>query len=66
VEARTRQPDLLTVDELLRFLRLGRTRTHELLRSGELPSYKVGRRRLIRREDVEIWLEDNRYRPGDG
>jgi excisionase family DNA binding protein len=52
--------ELLTVEELIRWLRLGRTRTHELLRSGSIPSYKLGRRRLIRRRDVEAWLEDHR------
>ena len=57
------QGDLLTVDEVLRWLRLGRTRTNELLRSGEIPSYKVGRRRLVRRGDVEAWLLDQRYEP---
>ena len=65
MDTKTKQHDLLTVDELIRFLRLGRTRTHELLRSGEIGSYKLGRRRLVRREDVETWLERNRFRPGE-
>ena len=52
--------DLMTVDELIDWIRLGRTRTHELLRSGEIPSYKLGRRRVIRRQDVETWLERHR------
>jgi hypothetical protein len=36
--------DLMTVDEVIRWLRLGRTRTNELLRSGCIPSYELGRR----------------------
>jgi excisionase family DNA binding protein len=56
--------DLMTVDELIDWIRLGRTRTHELLRSGEIPSYKVGRRRVIRRREVEAWLEEHRDEPG--
>jgi excisionase family DNA binding protein len=59
------QHDLLTVDDLVRYLRLGRTRTNELLRSGEISSYKIGRRRLIHRRDVEAWLEQNKFRPGE-
>jgi excisionase family DNA binding protein len=54
-----------TTDELIRWLRLGRTKTYELLRTGEIPSYKIGRVRRIRRGDVEAWLERNRYPPED-
>ena len=54
------ESDLLTVYELIEWIRLGRTRTQALLRSGEIPSYKLGRRRMIRRRDVEAWLEQNR------
>ena len=57
--------DILTVDELIRWLRLGRTRTNELLRSSAIPSYKIGRRRLVRRADVEAWLEEHRADPSD-
>ena len=65
METTSEQHDLMTVDEVVRFLRLGRTRTNELLRSGELSSYKLGRRRLIHRRDVEAWLEQNKSRPGE-
>ena len=60
-----RRSDLMTVDELIDWIRLGRTRTHELLRSGEIPSYKLGRRRVIRRQEVEAWLEAHRDEPGN-
>jgi excisionase family DNA binding protein len=56
--------DFMTVDELIDWIRLGRTRTHALLRSGEIPSYKLGRRRVIRRQEVEAWLEEHRDEPG--
>lgn len=51
-------------DELWRWLGLGRTKTYELLQSGEIPSYKIGRVRRIRRRDIEAWLERNKCRPG--
>lgn len=47
-------------DELWRWLGLGRTKTYELLQSGEIPSHKIGRVRRIRRQDIEAWLERNR------
>lgn len=52
-------------DELWRWLGLGRTKTYELLQSGEIPSYKIGRVRRIRRRDIEAWLERNRSFPRD-
>lgn len=55
------QEELLTVDEVKTWLRLSRTRLNELLQSGELPSFKIGRRRFIRRGDVLNWLEQHRY-----
>lgn len=59
------QQELLTVDETIRVLRLGRTRVNEMLRSGELPSIKIGRRRLVRRHNVEQFLDAHEYCPGD-
>jgi excisionase family DNA binding protein len=47
-------------DELWRWLGLGRTKTYELLQSGEIPSHKIGRVRRVRRRDIEAWLERNR------
>lgn len=54
----------ITTNELQRWLKLGKTKTNQILRSSEIPSYKIGRIRRIRRQDVEDWLEENRYRPG--
>ena len=64
MEADERQ-DLMTVEEVIRWLRLGRTRTNELLRGGSIPSYKIGRRRLVRRTDVEAWLQEHKADPSD-
>ena len=58
------QEELLTVDEVRVWLRLGRTRVNELLKSGELPSFKIGRRRFVRRGDILAWLEQYRFHPG--
>lgn len=56
--------DWYSPDELWEWLGLGRTKIYELLRSGEIPSYKIGRVRRIRRQDIEAWLERNKYRLG--
>ncbi len=65
MEAGVESKEWFTTDELVRWLGLGRTKTYEMLRSGEIPSYKIGRVRRIRRQDVEAWLESNRFCPGE-
>lgn len=65
-ETEAESKDWYSPDELWRWLGLGRTKTYELLRSGEIPSYRIGRIRRIRREDIEAWLEQNKCQTGDG
>jgi len=65
VQTQAENKEWLTADELVRWLEIGRTKTYEMLRSGEIPSYKIGRIRRIRRQDVDAWLERNKYRPGE-
>jgi len=65
VQTEVEQKEWFSTDELVRWLGLGRTKAYEMLRSGEIPSYKIGRIRRIRRQDVDAWLERNKYRPGE-
>jgi excisionase family DNA binding protein len=65
VEIKPERPDLLTVDETIQILRVGRTTVNELLWSGALPSIKLGRRRLVRRADLERFLAAHEYLPGE-
>jgi excisionase family DNA binding protein len=47
-------------------LRCGRTKIYEILQTGTLPSYRVGRNRIINRADVVAWLLSQRCEPGEG
>lgn len=47
----------LTVREAAEYVGLGRTKFGELIRSGEIPSMKVGTRRLIPIAVLDRWLE---------
>jgi len=62
--SQTERQELLTVEEVVRILRCGRTTTNQLLWSGQLPSVKIGRRRLVRQADLERFLEAHQYHPG--
>lgn len=55
--------DFISAEELGQWLMLGRTRTWEILAAGEIPSYKIGRLRRIRKADVERYLEDRKHDP---
>ena len=58
--ADTAEEELLTVDQVQELLKVGRTFAYSLVRSGELPSYRVGRLLRVRRQDIDRWLEHNR------
>ena len=49
---------LLTVEDIMHYLSAGRTKVYELLSSGQLRSLKVGRRRLVRPQDLQRFLND--------
>jgi hypothetical protein len=58
-------PPVFTFADLQRVVPLGRTRLWEAVRTGEIPSRQVGRRRLFTREAVAAWLVGNtELRPG--
>lgn len=52
---------LISPAQLQDWLGLGRTKTYELLQSGGIRSYRVGRLVRVRKDDVEEFLERNRY-----
>ncbi len=49
-----------TVPEAAALLGIGTTLAKELIRTGELRSIKIGRRRLVARADLEIFVETRR------
>lgn len=52
-----REPMLLTVRDVEAELQLGRTRTYELLRSGELPVIRLGRALRVPRHALRRWID---------
>ena len=53
------QTAAFTIEEFMRWSRLGRTKTYSLLNDPDsiLKCKKVGRKTLILRKDAEAWLE---------
>jgi excisionase family DNA binding protein len=50
--------DLLTVEEVAKYLRAARQRVYDLVNSGRLPVVRDGRRLLFRRSVIDAYLED--------
>jgi excisionase family DNA binding protein len=53
------RPMLLTVRDVEAELQLGRTRTYELIRSGQIPVIRLGRSVRIPREALRRWIDDH-------
>ncbi len=56
---------LLSIPELRQELGMGKSWIYRRLRSGEIPSVKLGRSIKVKREDLEEYLESRRHRPPD-
>lgn len=51
---------LLTTDEVLAFLKVKSCTVYRLIKTGDLPAIRVGRRWRVRRGDLEAWLDGKR------
>jgi excisionase family DNA binding protein len=59
----SRVPELLTMAEVCAALGMGKSWTYRRVKSGEIPSVKLGRSIKVKREDLEEYLESRRYQP---
>lgn len=60
MDDKERQDGYWTVGDLSRYLNLGRTKSYELLRTGQIRSVVIGRARRIDPHDVKEWAERNK------
>jgi excisionase family DNA binding protein len=54
---------LLAIPEVCQELGMGKSWVYRRLRSGEIPSVKLGRSIKVKRADLEEYLEKQRYQP---
>ena len=50
---------LLTMKEVLGYLRVGSRTVHRLIKAGEIPALRVGRLWRFRKSDIDAWLESH-------
>ncbi len=55
--------DLLSIPEVCQELGMGKSWVYKRIRSGEIPSVKLGHNIKVRREDLESYLERQRNLP---
>ena len=55
--------DLLSIPEVCQELGMGKSWVYRRIQSGEIPSVKLGHNIKVRREDLEGYLEAQRYQP---
>ena len=53
----TKEPELLSPEQLAAHLGIGRTFAYQLIREKRIPSLKIGRLRRVRRADVDRYIE---------
>ncbi len=58
-----RAPELLSMAEVCEALGMGKSWTYRRVKSGEIPSVKLGRSIKVKREDLDEYLESHRYQP---
>ena len=58
-----RGQDLFSVMEVCQELGMGKTWVHRKIKSGEIPSLRLGNNIKVRREDLEEYLESSRVHP---
>ena len=56
---------LLSIPQLCQELGMGKSWIYRRIRSGEIPSVKLGRSIKVKRSDLEEYLESKRHRPLD-
>ena len=55
--------DLITIPEVCQELGMGKSWVYKRIRSGEIPSIKLGHNIKVRREDIEKYLQRQAYPP---
>ena len=58
-----RDQDLFSVMEVCQHLGMSKSWVHDMIKSGEIPSIRLGNNIKVRRKDLEEYLESSRLHP---
>ncbi len=51
---------ILTIDELAKYLKVGKTTLYKLAQEGKIPGQKVGKHWRFNRVSIDRWLEEQK------
>lgn len=57
-------PELVNIPDAARMASISRSKLYEFIGSGELPTVKLGTRRLIRLETLRAWIASKEMQAG--
>jgi len=53
----------LTIDELARYLKRGRSTLYRMARNNHLPAHRIGSTWRFDREEVDVWIKSKKASP---
>jgi len=56
-----RETEWLSLKDVQQLLGIGKTKTYELVTTGELPAVRIGRCIRVNRRELDEWLHRQRY-----
>ncbi len=58
-------PEVMTPEQAAAYLQLNRETLYRFIREGRIPASKIGRHWRLLKSDLNRFLEENRYSPGE-
>ena len=55
-QERTPSDEVLNIDEMISYLKIGRSNVYKLLRSGKIRSFRIGRKWLATKGEIERYI----------
>lgn len=52
---------MLDIKDLMNYLKIGKNKAYNLMRSDSFPSIKIGSQYRVRKEDLEEFINEYRY-----
>jgi excisionase family DNA binding protein len=52
----------LTLEQIAEYLQMSTSSIYKMSQAGKIPAYKVGRQWRFNREEIDKWVEKNKFR----
>lgn len=54
----------LTLEQIAEYLQMSTSSIYKMAQAGKIPSYKVGRQWRFKKEEIDKWVEHNKFKRG--